>query len=162
MIICRENRNLAKVWPKYWAFYTTTQVLRYCCQRHMQHNNKQNAFLRLHTNDGYANASQCYVTRTLPILLRVTSTFEFLFGPGLERKMSWSDLLQNQCTFINITFYFWHVMYLAIDKEGTCALRNPLGDINVLYFGLFDRGHHLPYGSCHRRSCHKFYWISES
>jgi hypothetical protein len=36
-------------------------------------NSKQNALLSFHRTDGYANALQCYVTLTLPILSGVTS-----------------------------------------------------------------------------------------
>jgi hypothetical protein len=47
--------------------------------------------------------------------------------------MSWSDLLQSHCMVTDIMFYFWHVIYLAVDKGGACALRNPWG-ISMFYF----------------------------
>ena len=46
--------------------------------------------------------------------------------------MSWSDPLQSHSMVIDIMFYFWHVIYLAVDKAGACALRKPWG-ISMFY-----------------------------
>jgi len=47
--------------------------------------------------------------------------------------MSWSDPLQSHFMVTDIMFYFWHVIYLAVDRAGAGALRNPWG-ISMFYF----------------------------
>ena len=84
----REIPSLVKVGQNI-VHFTWRPITFYCCPRHnfaikaFLYNTKyfcivilthrttmHNALLRLHCNNGCANPSQCYFTRTLPVLVR--------------------------------------------------------------------------------------------
>jgi hypothetical protein len=87
--ICRETLNLVKIGQKYRAltrgpkyvlllpatyihhktFLCNTQYFLCCWKWHVAQQYTQNALLSSHCNDGYANAPQYYVMRTLPVFL---------------------------------------------------------------------------------------------
>ena len=64
----------------------------YVCQQY-----KRNAVMIFRSNDGYANAPQCYVTRTLPILFfldtqrRWWEVWLMRQWKGSGRKRTWPD-----------------------------------------------------------------------
>ena len=65
MKICRENPNSVEIGQKSGTLHEDLSVF-HIIVSDIWRSNKDNALLRFHDNNRYANASQCYAIRTLP------------------------------------------------------------------------------------------------
>jgi hypothetical protein len=126
MKVCRDTPDFLKIGHKYLALYRKASVrftvagdinsphnTQYLCivDSDIPQQHTQNTLLRFNCNNGYANAPQYYVIRTLPILFCSTIIPNFIV---MANSMSSSNRTPNadattslfhtpQTTFLNTT-----------------------------------------------------------